>query len=358
MKKVLVCAGGSGGHIFPALAFAEELCETVPGVELHFVGGKLSSNPFFNKSAYPYTEIECGKLSKNPFILLREAKKILKGVFQARKLIHRFQPDLAVGFGSYHTFPALLGAKVTRCPLILHESNSIPGRVNRFFAPFAEIVATQFTEAAQHLKGNVCAAQMPLRKALRQKKIPFGEARAYFGLDPNLVTLAVFGGSQGAEAINRLVPEALGQAIPALQVIHFTGNEQNCAELQKKYAEAGISACVKAFENRMEMTWCAADLLIARAGASTMAELIEFEIPSLLIPYPHAADKHQDFNAALLGNMQAAIVKKEAELDPNKLASALSELHQNRSTMRQRIKEYKSMTNRPSLADLAKKYLQ
>lgn len=351
-KKVLVCTGGTGGHIFPAVAFAEELGEEF---ELHFIGGKLSTNLFFNKTAVPFTEIACGRLSKNPLVFFGEARKIVKGFYESCKLIKRFQPDLVVGFGSYHTFPALLSAKWSKRPLLLHESNSIPGLVNRLFAPFAEAIAVQFTETAKHLRGQALPTRMPLRKAFREKKVPRHTAKAYFELDPEKLTLVVFGGSQGADAINRLVSESVRFLPPNFQVVHFTGGW--CEGFKKKYAELNVPACVKPFETQMEMAWQAADLLIARAGASTIAELIEFEVPSLLIPYPHAADNHQEHNARFLVDRQAAMMSKESELDPEKLALAICDLRDNLSKMQLKIREYKSMMNSQSLADLAKKYL-
>lgn len=299
-KKVLFAVGGTGGHVFPALALADQLKEDSYPIEIHFAGGNLSSNKYFNPSTYPCYSFECGAfVSKNPWKMVVNGMKVLKGFIQARTLLKKIKPDLVVGFGSYHTFPLLLAAKLSKVPYLLHESNSIPGKVNRLMAPSAVLTGLQFPLAATHLKGATKVAGMPLRKGFLKGSISKQEARKYYGLDENKTTLLIFGGSQGAIALNYLVLEAIAK-LKEVQVIHFTGSEETRETFTSSYQQKGISAAVKAFENKMEMAWQAADLLISRAGAGTIAEALEFEVPGILIPFPFAADNHQEKNGEFL----------------------------------------------------------
>lgn len=306
-KKVLISVGGTGGHVFPAIALAEQLKRKYSDLEILFVGGKLASNRFFNKYPFNYKEILCGSFArKNPFHILKNGYKILRGVWQSRRIIKKYQPDLVIGFGSYHTFPAMVAAKLTNTQIVLYEANSIPGKVNKLMAPYVAITGIHFSDTASLLEGSSVEVGLPLREPYRLGAATKDEAHAYFGLSPDRLTILVFGGSQGAKAINHFFSEAaihyLSQNKVPFQVLHLTGERDPAfsEDLSKKYDEAGINACVKEFEHQMHLAWTAADIVISRAGASTIAEQIEFEVPGILIPYPYAAEDHQEKNADYL----------------------------------------------------------
>lgn len=213
MKKIIIAAGGTGGHIFPAQATAKKLFLENPNLEILFMAGKLSSNPYFKNSLFPTQSISCGAIAvKNPIKLAQNLVGMGRGIWESRTHIRKFQPDLVVGFGSYHTFPVLLAAKWEGIPIVLHESNSIPGKVNRLLAPLAHATCVQFPITATLLKGKTHIAAMPLREGYYKGSITREAAHKYYGLDPSRKTLLIFGGSQGAQGLNRFMLTEIGRA--------------------------------------------------------------------------------------------------------------------------------------------------
>ncbi len=328
--KVLMATGGTGGHVYPAIALAQQIMSEFPDSEILFVGGDLSTNRYFDRTTFAYQTVRCGSfIRKSPIAIGKACFNIGKGMWQSRAIIKKFKPDVVVGFGSYFSFPPLIAAKVLGVPLILHEANSIPGKVNRLLAPWADVIGVHFPETIHLVKGNAVEVGMPLRKGFQRCDIPMAEARKYFGLSPNVTTLLVFGGSQGANAINMLVSGAIEKFknLPQpIQVLHFTGDKNLDESLRQLYKEHGVEACVKSFEANMQMAWQAADLVIARSGAGTIAEQLEFEIPGVLIPYPRAAENHQEYNADFMVTRVGGAVKlNEKGLVVNRLMECLTE---------------------------------
>ncbi len=360
-KKLLITVGGTGGHVYPSLAVAKELQNDC---EIHFIGGKLAQNRYFESEKMPYTSIPCGTLSgKNPVRLFKDALAILNGIRHSIVTIKRFQPDLILGFGSYHTLPVLIAAKLLRIPIILHEANSVPGKVNRLMARSAKVTGIHFPEAARHLKGATVEVEMPLRAGFCPQKGGKEKALHFYGLDAALPTLLIFGGSQGAKAINHLFIDAVKlMDFRKFQVIHLIGSNETADAFISHYQALGIKAVVKEFEEQMNMAWQAADLLVSRSGASTIAEQLAFEVPGILIPYPYATDRHQDKNAEFMVNIvKGAVMQQEKELTAKKLAEILENflsqknlfLHQKRNS----IITYKQQKTFPSLKELIKKQL-
>jgi UDP-N-acetylglucosamine--N-acetylmuramyl-(pentapeptide) pyrophosphoryl-undecaprenol N-acetylglucosamine transferase len=330
-KRILMAVGGTGGHVYPALALAQELLSSMPCLELFFAGGHLASNRYFDTTRYGHQSIACGTLSlKKPVKSLVSVGKILQGIWQSQHLLKQFRPNLVIGFGSFHTLPLLIAAKRARIPLVLHEANSLPGKVNRLLSKYAVATGVHFPSAAQHLRGKSMEVGMPLREGFRKNFCTKEQAIAAYDLDEKRHTLLVFGGSQGAQALNALVGEALCQPLSpfrsSIQVIHITGKAASVPPLQERYKQAGVKACVKEFEPRMNLAWQAADLVIARAGASTLAEACEWEVPAILIPFPHAADNHQAFNALFYAEtVGGGMVFEERKLTGATLACAIQD---------------------------------
>lgn len=358
--KVLVTVGGTGGHIFPAQALAVQLQKVDPSISIMFVGAGLASNRFFDRE-WPFQEIASANLAfKGPIHLMRNCRDWIKGILQGRKILKSFQPQVVVGFGSYHTFPLLVAAKWADVPIVLHEANSYPGKVNRFFAPYAQAVGIHFPGTAKWMKGPTLEVGLPLREGYYTERCTTQEARRYFNLDPHRLTFLVFGGSQGALGINHLFSQAIidhwAGKVKQFQVIHFTGDPLLADRLQRLYEEYKVEACVKAFETNMELAWQAADLMISRAGAVTLAEQMEMEVPGILIPYPFAADNHQDFNADFMVEVGGAIKKAEAGLTSALLARTIEELvgqGQDRlKIMQERMRQYKKTVSRRDLCSL------
>ncbi len=341
-RRVLVATGGTGGHLFPAIALAQDLLETLPGIQICFAGGGLVGSPFLDSSQGPWgvVPIEAPRWS------LAEAWKIptslWTGVRESRQLLEDFEPELVIGFGSYHTLPVLAAAQRMGIPYLLHEGNAVPGRVNRIFASKAICTAVHFASARQKLKGEVAQVAMPLRKQFQQP-IASASARAALGLDPEKNTLLVIGGSQGAQALNRLLEVSASQLAQTgdFQVIHLTGpkHQEEAFRLHQMYAQHGVSALVKPFEERMELAWRAADLCLARSGASSLAEQMACSVPGILVPFPAATDDHQTHNAlSFAGQVGGAIVVSQKELTPHRLLEILKDLFEDQASRLQQMR--------------------
>ena len=306
MLKVLIATGGTGGHLFPA----QQLAEMLPDAETLFAGHKLDTSPFFHRKV-PFCEIHSASS-------IKQWPRLLKGVWQSIKLILRFQPDVVVGFGSFHSFPTLLAAAILRKKIVLFEANCSLGKVNRFFAPFATKLALQFPIA--HRK----AVYVPLLPWTKKG----GRAQRY-SRDPARITILVFGGSQGAQFINQTFCEAAGLLTFPFQVIHLTGKE----DVGVKYE---VPAIVKPFEAEMESAYEAADLVVCRCGAGTVAELIRFQKPAVLIPYPYAHD-HQRKNGEYLKQGARVLLQKDAT--PQRLAVEIEQLRANQEMHKQALRQ-------------------
>lgn len=344
MHKVLLAVGGTGGHVFPALALGEELSEKY-GCEVHFAGGRLKDNPFIKEEKCHLHEVSCGKLSKNPFEMIRQTYLLIKGVKESFSLIHKLKPEAVIGFGSYYSLPLLIASKLSGCKMFLHEGNSVPGKVNRIFSPYADKVWVQFPSAQDQLKGKISLGGLPLRKNLRKGSVSRAEARRAFQLDPNLITILVLGGSQGARKLNELFSEAvlfhLRELLPPFQVIHSAGSHLETEKMMERYVSAQIPAYVRPFIKNMECAWNAADISVSRSGAGTIVEQYEFEVPGLLVPYPFATDNHQELNASFLVETGLAEKALEAALTPQNLARQIQELHIKALRMAEKFQGYK-----------------
>ena len=296
MPKILIAAGGTGGHLFPAQALAEQLSDGSPELELFFAGAKLSTNSYFDKENYRFYDVA----STTPFrggvvAALKSVGILLKGIGESLKLLSKERPSLVIGFGSFHVFPLLCAAVLKRIPIVLFESNAIPGKVVRLFSKKAKWTGIYFSSARNYLKGHVIDVEIPVRKAI-DLSLSKQTARRQFGLSPDVMTLLIFGGSQGAKGINKNILEMLPLLKNAglfFQCIHFTGCDETATEVSRRCLELGVGCYAKKFEKRMDLAWGAADAVICRAGAMTLAELLRSEVPGILIPYPSASDGHQ-----------------------------------------------------------------
>ncbi len=321
MPKILFTVGGTGGHIYPALSLAQQLKLALPGADIQFIGGNLSTNRYFKNASFPFQSISCGSFSTmNPLKIAVNIGQAGRGFIESRRFLREFHPAIVIGFGSYHTFPVLLAAKSAGIPFLLHESNSIPGKVNRLMAPYALLMGIHFPQPSAFLRCKTIEVAMPLRENLRWGSVTREAALEYYGLDSHRPTLLAFGGSQGAHRLNLLVQEALSLRdadLRFLQIIQLTGTEESAEAARRFYSERGIRACVKPFEQNMELAWQAADLVISRSGAGTLAEQIEFGVPGILVPYPHASDNHQERNAEFLVHVvKGGEMHIEKELEP------------------------------------------
>ncbi len=356
-KKIVIAAGGTGGHLFPAQALAEELQKE--GIDVIFMGAGLGSNRYFDREKYAYCDIPSGTVfRRNILLIFKSLFHLVKGVKHGLMLLQKEEPDLVIGFGSFHSFPILCAAWLQKKMVALFESNAYPGKVNRLFSSGAAYTAIVFPKAQDHLNGKTVEVAMPVRQA--SPILSIEAATGYFGLDPRYPILLIFGGSQGALAMNELFlksVELLKPHHPHFQVIHITGQLEVVAMFKEIYASLNIRACVKAFETNMSTAYQAASFAICRAGAATISELITFELPSILIPFPFAADDHQAKNAHFVHReVKGGIHLSEKGLTKEILAMeiyrfldpAQSHLRQ----MRQSINTYKSHQDKKQLCTL------
>lgn len=347
-KKVLIATGGTGGHVYPAMALFDDLRGQLD--DCLIAGFRLSSNRFFDQTRYPYKEISSGAGIKQTF-------SILKGVQEACSLLSSFKPNLVVGFGSYHTFPLLLAATIKRVPFVLHAADTYPGKVIRWFSPYAQAVGVHFPESQKWIHGKTIEVHIPLRKGYQKGFVTKEEALRHFGLTPELPTVLVFGGSQGAQYLNKVVGEALPHFSFSLQFIHLTGSEEAQKELALKYQKQRCPHFIAPFEKRMDLAWAAADIAFCRSGAVSCAELLEFEKPALLIPYPHAMDNHQETNAQKMVEMGLALKRLEGELAPKELDTLFYDLLQTKEEREFRAEQHKRLHSQKSLKDLVMAYI-
>lgn len=329
-KKIIIAVGGSGGHLLPS----QVLASTYKG-EVLFAGSGLKSNTFFDRSGFNYRDI-----TSSPH-LFRGLYKLIKGVGESLKLIKTFNPEKVVGVGSWHSLPVLIAALMLRKPLVLYTADAIPSKVIRLFSPFATWTAVSFFDALRYIKGPSKVVSWPLREAV-VKKPTREEALSYYGLDPSKKTVLVFGGSQGAKTLNSIAKEALKRL--DAQIIHFCGQEKEVSSLQEHY---GKRAVVKAFEPNMGFAWQAADLVVCRSGASTLAEQFHYAVPALYIPYKFVAG--QFANALHARAMGAGEILEEHFLTADKLVNALQRLLNDDERYRNAMKNYKAPTS--SLAE-------
>jgi UDP-N-acetylglucosamine--N-acetylmuramyl-(pentapeptide) pyrophosphoryl-undecaprenol N-acetylglucosamine transferase len=351
---ILLAVGGTGGHLFPAQALAEELLERDARCEVLFAGAHLSSNRFLDKDRFRFKEVASATpFRRNP---LRACLLLWKGIWQSLKLLKTEKPALIVGFGSYHSFPVLCAAKLLGIPFVLFEADTIPGKVNRVLSRYARFTAVHFSPSASFLKGKAIPVCMPSRHRPELAPLSIEDARASLGLFPHRFTLLVFGGSQGAKGINHHILSLLALlktlSFP-IQIIHITGSEEMSVEIKKVCAHLGISAYVKEFEVRMREVWTASTLVIGRSGASTLAEMIQYEVPGIVIPYPYASDAHQKSNARFLQHeVKGGICLLEEEASAALLCEHIAACEKKLEYYKVCMRQYKEAQHRETLGKL------
>jgi UDP-N-acetylglucosamine--N-acetylmuramyl-(pentapeptide) pyrophosphoryl-undecaprenol N-acetylglucosamine transferase len=315
-KCVLVMAGGTGGHIFPGLAVAHALREQ--GWRVHWLGNASHmEGQLVPPQGFAFESIDfAGVRGKGPLTLALLPLRLLKAFAQSISVIRRVKPDVILGLGGYITFPAGMMGVLLGKPLVLHEQNSVAGMANKVLAGVADRVYTAFPEVMKQGQwvGN------PLRAAFLQQPAP---ERRFAGRSGPLKLLVV-GGSLGARALNDTVPRALA-LIPAEQrpqVIHQSGTGQIDA-LRAAYAAAGVQAELTPFIDDMAQAFAAADLILCRAGASTVTEIAAVGAAAVFVPFPAAVDDHQTANARFLVDQGSGRLLPQKNMNPEQLAELL-----------------------------------
>jgi UDP-N-acetylglucosamine--N-acetylmuramyl-(pentapeptide) pyrophosphoryl-undecaprenol N-acetylglucosamine transferase len=322
LKKVLIMAGGTGGHVFPGLAVAKLLQEK--GVEVHWLGTRTGIEArLVSEAGFPIHFISIkGLRGKGIKGVLLAPLRLIYAITQALGIIRRLQPDVVLGMGGFVSGPGGISSWLLRRPLIIHEQNARAGLTNKWLARIATRVLEGFPNTFADSK-KVIATGNPVRTEI--SNLPAPQYRLAGREKP--LRLLVVGGSLGAAAINALVPRALAKlsAQYRLDVYHQTG-EHHFESAKQSYKAAGIEARVTPFISDMGQAYEWADIVLCRAGALTIAELCAVGQTAILVPYPHAVDDHQTANGNFLVKNKAALLVQQAELTEDGLATMLKQL--------------------------------
>jgi UDP-N-acetylglucosamine--N-acetylmuramyl-(pentapeptide) pyrophosphoryl-undecaprenol N-acetylglucosamine transferase len=341
----LVMAGGTGGHIFPGLAVAEAL--RAQGWRVHWLGAPASMEArLVPPRGFAFEPVAFGGVrGKGPLALALLPLRLLRAFWQSWAVVRRVRPDVVLGLGGYISFPGGLMGVLAGKPLVLHEQNAVAGMANRVLARIADRVFTAYPQALPQGEwiGN------PLRAEFCDQPRP---TERFAGRHGPLRVL-VIGGSLGAQALNQAVPQALALIPPSLRpvVTHQSGEKQIDA-LRAAYAQAGVEATLTPFVHDTAAAFAEADLVIARAGASTVTELAAVGAAAILVPFPHAVDDHQTRNARFLVDAGAAWLLPQSALTPQDLAQRLQGL--SREVLCERAEKARSQAQTDAVAHLVR----
>jgi UDP-N-acetylglucosamine--N-acetylmuramyl-(pentapeptide) pyrophosphoryl-undecaprenol N-acetylglucosamine transferase len=326
MKFAIAC-GGTGGHLFPGLAVAEVLRGRGHDVLLVISEKQIDAIAVRDRSDFQIKKIASIGMPAiwSPQIFPFVAK-FATGFFACWNLFRSWRPAAVLGMGGFTSTAPILAGRLLKVPTFIHESNAIPGKANRINARLADMVLLGFAECAKFFPEKPTQVTgTPIRTGL-QNPVDRETMARKLRLKPGLQTIAVIGGSQGAHGVNEAVVGALPRfALKPVQFIHLTGREDH-QSVYDRYRKEGIPAFVAAFHYQMEEVYRAADLVVARSGAASLSEISYFGLPTILIPYPFAAENHQSLNAAIFSRGGAAEVLEGAEANSENLGNSIDRL--------------------------------
>jgi UDP-N-acetylglucosamine--N-acetylmuramyl-(pentapeptide) pyrophosphoryl-undecaprenol N-acetylglucosamine transferase len=318
--RAVLAGGGTGGHVIPALAIAQQLKKDYAAEVLFMGTPRGMENRLVPAAGFELRLVKVGALNRVSLATrLRTTFDLPRAVWDASRILSEFHAQVVIGVGGYASGPAMGAAVLRRIPTVAFEPNVVPGFANRLIASMVSMAAVQFEQTGRFFP-RYRVTGVPVRPA-------FFAIPPRTGVNPS-PTLLVFGGSQGAHAINRAAIEALpmlGEELPKLRIIHQTG-ERDYEEVNLAYQQAKVSGEVSAFIQDMPTIFAQADLLVCRSGASTVGEVAAAGKPAIFIPFPRAADDHQKINAQALEQAGAAVVLEEGKLTGQSLARAVTSL--------------------------------
>ncbi len=327
-KRILVMAGGTGGHVFPALAVAKYLAQQ--GWQVRWLGtADRMEARLVPQYGFDIDFIDIKGVRGNGLVRKLAAPfKVIRSIMQAKVVINEFKPDVVLGMGGFASGPGGVAAKLAGVPLVLHEQNAIPGMTNKLLSRIASQVLCAFNKTFQQVQAKVVGN--PIRREL----IALGAEPKRSG--ENALNVLVVGGSLGAKVFNDLMPEVVAALSKqqSITVWHQVG-KNNLGDVKAAYQQCGQDGgvTVAEFIDDMEAAYRWADVVLCRAGALTVSELAAVGLPSILVPYPHAVDDHQTRNAQVLVEAGAAFLLPQAILDANKLVSKLQLLADDRAEL-------------------------
>jgi len=327
--RVLIMAGGTGGHVFPALAVAEELKNRT--VDVFWMGTEQGiESKLVPAAGFPIKYIQVQGLRGNGLLgWILAPFKLVRAVIEALRVIKQIKPDVVLGLGGFASGPGGLAAKLTAKPLVIHEQNAIPGLTNKILSHLAKKVMEGFSQSFPE-KVKADWVGNPVRASIEN----LAEPQQRFKDRVGPLRLLVLGGSLGARALNTFIPQALAlmDEKQRPQIKHQCG-QKHIEECRQAYAATEVDAEITAFIDDMAVSYAWADLVICRAGALTIAEIAATGVAALLVPYPYAVDDHQTHNAAVLVNVGAAKLIQEKVLTAEMLATEIKRLNDDREQL-------------------------
>ena len=353
--RMIVTGGGTGGHLFPGIAVAEEMLRRFPQGRILFVStDRAIDNKTLAARSFEKKAIACLPLKgKSVWGTLKSVAQLPISLWQALRIVRAFRPQLVLGVGGYVTGPVVLAARLMGVKTCIHEQNSIPGMANRMLGKIVDQIYISIPGSEDFFpKGKAVLTGNPVRAELLHEA---GQQKDHAARKMVLV----LGGSQGAHRVNGLMVEAFAENLSAdpVQVRHQTGSSDE-AWVRKAYGEAGVAAQVSSFITDMAAAYREADLVVSRAGATTLAELAVLGKPAILIPYPYAADDHQTTNAAFLAAGGAALMFQEQELDGPKLRGEILGLLNDAPRLQSMAAQMKQYARPEATAAIVEKSIQ
>jgi len=331
--KIAIVSGGTGGHIYPGLAIAEELKRQKPAVSILFLGSAEGlENKLVTREGYAIKIIRSrALLRKLSYQAISAPFVSALGFFQAIWILKKYSPDYLISTGGYASLPVVLAAKILAIKIILHEQNVFPGFVNRFVRKFADKVFVTFSETRAFMDGEVVGN--PVRRKIREAERE--NARRKLGISPDKRVVLVLGGSQGSKKINETVIKILENLPPDLVLMHIIGKRDFPWVFSAIENKKIKNYHPLAYLHDMDAALAAADLVVSRAGATAIAEFLVRGLPMVLIPFPYAADDHQRLNAEAISKNGGAVLVPESEFNPEKLFALLTGADLNYARMKQ-----------------------
>ena len=317
MKRALIACGGTGGHLAPGIALAEELVSRGWSCELLISRKQVDAQLVKKYGQFEYDSIPGCTMSFSPIRFAKFLRDLFSGVRICIRKIRKTQPDAVIGFGGFSSASALLAGIFTKIPVAIHEANRVPGRVTRLLSRFANRVYLPTDVYLKSVRsGRTFNVGMPIRTEI--EKMAKDEAKRLLGFDPNRKLLLVFGGSQGARSLNEWMAASMEPlALDSVQMLCLTGNREDEAEERMYPAKAGepVRSLILGFSDQMALLLSAADLAVSRSGAGSIAEIARCRTPSIFIPYPYAADDHQFYNAKRVADAGGGLLLNHESMD-------------------------------------------
>lgn len=347
--RVIIAGGGTGGHLFPGLAVAEEFKRRDDSTEVIFVGTEYGIEArVVPREGYPIRFLRAeGLVNVSAFKKIKAVVKTFLSMIDSYRIIKMLRPDIVIGAGGYASGAIMLAAFLMSIPTMILEQNTVPGFTNKILGRFVRAVCITYQESISFFpKAKTFLTGNPVRMQILKSNIE--SAYRLFSLDRNLFTIFVFGGSSGARTINIVTLDALTYLYDLkekIQFLHQTGGK-DYEGIREAYRKAGFKGTITPFIYEMGEAYAVADIVISRAGATTLAELTALGKPAALIPYPYAAGYHQELNARKLLEMGAVRMILESELSGESLARTIRELYENEK-MRTEMQRNSRLIGRP-----------